>query len=876
MLTSRQIYANRSHSQARRYHELPPPSPTATSPPAIGLQKAEPVQQVQHIPDIAPMRRGRPTAPGQQRTVADHTPSPMRGAAADPFAALDSNNPAVRAAAADELASKYPSLDEFSILHDKGSKFQFDPSSLGTPPAADSKQGALQKRVTQALADDAFAQPSRAASAPAAKVPDGATASSRLSGTVRASNAPFEEQAPSLPIRRAQAQDHGIPSSKTAMISTGVGSSPPTSPYLHAGQAEFKQAPVHRFPPRASSQAAREAISTMKRQSDRPAMPDLHRSKSSITALTVPSLEVQQSSASSRPSLEGIRPHPDELEGSEALARSRSANARSGARPASAYVDKSLDYLRNRESTRFGHRATQSVSREKSPVPEVAAVDSSDEDGNLILDRKESNTIQDSVDYLRAREAESEHHHGGRAMKSVFGSKKERRSSGENSHHKRSSLGAMGHGLAKTGEIMKGRFGDAFRRFEAGNSERDNGAFYEEPASTSNLDDSDEPEHRRGMFGHHRDSSGERRSRRSGEHGRKSMDRTRARVSGEYERERTLSRERRVLTPIAASETPSSGPRSDVNDDFYDRDMEASFMEEQDLPPEVRRELERQRLAQEERRVEAAKEAYRQRAAGGGTGAGAGESKASTIQKRVMTLLDEAEGKTREPPKKTAEGYGRYNDLSRQAIDKPLPQSPPQGQRPFQPSTSAKPVPGITSTMNAPVPSRQNDLQYPKPRQPLPPISTSAPPATAPTQPITAIPTTAQPGTATAQNPRLPSTATGPRPPAPPKPSGLRTPQRTGPAGPSLEQLLAKDLQGVADMPGKPEAQQPRLDRDAQTRWGARGPASAAGAGVVGGGEGTGMSPDGDWEEQFSKRYPSLSGIEMVEADYGAVKVRDV
>jgi AP2-associated kinase len=29
-------------------------------------------------------------------------------------------------------------------------------------------------------------------------------------------------------------------------------------------------------------------------------------------------------------------------------------------------------------------------------------------------------------------------------------------------------------------------------------------------------------------------------------------------------------------------------------------------------------------------------------------------------------------------------------------------------------------------------------------------------------------------------------------------------------------------------------------------------------------------SPGDDWEENFSKRYPSLSGLEMVEADLGS------
>lgn len=873
-LTNLQIYANRSQSQARRYHELPPPSPTATSPPAIGLQKADPIQQVQQIPEVERMRRGRPNAPGQQRTLAGHTPSPMRGAAADPFAALDSMNPEVRASAVDELSSKYPSLDEFSILHDKSSTFQFDKTK--TAPAKAPKNDALQKRVTQALADDAFAQPSKPSSAPASKVSSEApTGPSKVASAARLQSLPQEEQPPALPTRRAGPFDQKIPQAKSSMISTGVGSSPPASPYLHGNRAaEAKQQAVNRFPPRTSSHAARESSAQGLLDPKRPTMPDLHRSKSSITALTVPSLDVPKSPASSRPSLEGQRPSIDDLAGSEALSRSKSAHARSGPRPASVYVDKNLDYLRDRESGRLSatHRTTQSVSRDKSPVPEVAAVDSSDDDeGPINLDRKDSNTIQDNVDYLRAREAQTEHHHGPRAMKSVFGSKKDRRGSsgGSNSgHHKRSSLGAMGQGLAKTGEIMKGKFGDAFRKFEAGGGDRDNGLYDEPPASPGLEDDSDFHRHRHLLKNNRRDSSGER-VRKSGEYGRRSHDKGHGRSSGEYERERTMSKERRVLTPIAGSEAPSSGPRSDLNDDFHDRDMDASFMEEQDLPPEVRRELERQRLAQEERRVEAAREAHRQRAAGERPG----DNKSSTIPSRVTNLMDEAGGRSREPPRKTAEGYGRYNDEPRSNVNKALPPNPPQMQRAYQQASTPKPVPGIATTMGAPAPSWQADLQYAKPRNSLPTAPASAPPATAAAHatrsPATGVPApaniiTSPPAMMPAN--RVSTATTGPRPSAPPKPAGLRTPQRTG--GPSLEQLLQRDLEGVADMPGKAEQQQPRLDQDAQQRWGAQrtgGPNAASPVGA-----------DVDWEEQFSKRYPSLSGIEMVEADFGSMKVRDV
>jgi hypothetical protein len=161
---SSKIYSGRTQSEARRNQQLPPTEPQVSSPPpVIGIQKVAPVQKVQHIPDITPMRRGRPTAPAQAPPGAKPSASPMRGTTSDPFAALDSQDVQVRRAAADELAARFPSLDEFSLLHDRGQKFEFNqPSPSGAP---------LNKRVTEALADDAFALPpaSRVDSAPGTK-----------------------------------------------------------------------------------------------------------------------------------------------------------------------------------------------------------------------------------------------------------------------------------------------------------------------------------------------------------------------------------------------------------------------------------------------------------------------------------------------------------------------------------------------------------------------------------------------------------------------------------------------------------------------------------------------------------------------------------
>lgn len=91
------------------------------SPPIVGAVFAPPTTQQQVIPDVVPMRRGRPTASAPVH-VTKPSPSPMRGTTSDPFAALDAKSPP---GPVDEISSRFPSLDQFSLLHD-GGKFDFD------------------------------------------------------------------------------------------------------------------------------------------------------------------------------------------------------------------------------------------------------------------------------------------------------------------------------------------------------------------------------------------------------------------------------------------------------------------------------------------------------------------------------------------------------------------------------------------------------------------------------------------------------------------------------------------------------------------------------------------------------------------------------
>lgn len=158
--------------------------------------------------------------------------------------------------------------------------------------------------------------------------------------------------------------------------------------------------------------------------------------------------------------------------------------------------------------------------------------------------------------------------------------------------------------------------------------------------------------------------------------------------------------ERRDLTPIAGSEATDG--RSDDGNILEDMD---------NLPPERRREIERQRLEAEEQRVANAAAEYRKRLADRGTATTAprsigGVSRAASIQNKVKTLLDENQQPS---PKKAAEGYGRYTDAPSSQATPLQPSNPYNKELPRQPLAAS---------------SRPNEIDYSKPR-PSQPLSVS-------------------------------------------------------------------------------------------------------------------------------------------------------
>jgi AP2-associated kinase len=660
------------------------------------------------------MRRGRPTAPVAQPAAARPSPSPMRGTTSDPFAALDSQSVQERSAAADELAARFPSLDEFSLLHDRGKKFEF-----GQTPTTPDPQ--LSQRVTQALADEAFAFPATKVESVPAAMPSPAIPSvavSRSASTKKTQPSKDSTRQPNISIQQPTPHRHG-------MVSTGIQTSPSPSPAPQVPQKfDVSKRPIWRVPESAHHNRAMSQPRTFEKplpspsslrpdytMPSRPSLSDA-RSKSQASTLTIP-----KSPASSRPSLETQRPSAMDI--GYAIDRSKSAN--SNARPTSMHVESNLDYLRDRERS-----SGRSFDQYRGP-PSAAIQDSDSE--------LEDKNITSNVDFLRAIEDDG-------------GQKKHRRSSSQSKHTKRTSLSSI---TSNTKNIVKGRFGDAFRRFESNSS------------------------------------------------------------SGNQDKDRDLPvtpteqkfdpRTGKALTPIAGSE--ATGDQSDD---------ERAIDETQDLSPEVRRELERRRLSQEERRVEAAAAEYRQKLIlQDGKGGKSGPTRASTIQNRVRSLLDDSSKTV--TPSRTAEGYGKYTKPPAE-MEKPLPTRPQDHSQRQPPAIIARKPISIQPQLQ---PSQ--DLAYTKPRATIPvqqfphvPQSASAPPLSIS---------------------RVAPASTGPRPSAPPKPKALRT-------------------GGTADF----STGSGGLSPSKQAQVYKQSPTIRTGEG----GE--------EWDlDTFSKRYPSLSGLEMVETE---------
>ncbi|ROV99084.1 hypothetical protein VMCG_06642 [Cytospora schulzeri] len=229
------IYIGTSQSESHATRQ----DASKSSTPVVGAVFSPPPQQETVIPDIAPMRRGRlPVSSGQPATQSTKlSPSPMRINNGDPFAALDSS---AALKGADELSNKFPTLDQFSILHEKGVKFDFEGTDISM---------AGPQTVTPKLADEAFApvsnrqpaevgrgaqmpstSPERQAAQPSVK---SASAPPRPAEMSRASS--IIKNTPELQaISSGSAQAFQASPTRPNMVSTGTMTTPPPERQLAA------------------------------------------------------------------------------------------------------------------------------------------------------------------------------------------------------------------------------------------------------------------------------------------------------------------------------------------------------------------------------------------------------------------------------------------------------------------------------------------------------------------------------------------------------------------------------------------------------------------------------------------------------------------
>lgn len=701
-----------------------------------GAFKAPPVVEKQSIPDIKPMRRGRPAMSEAKSYTAKPSPSPLRNSTTDPFSALDASKiPSRNSVNLDEVSARFPALDDFSLLHDSGNKFAFDAKPAQVKDAPQD----ITQRVTNALADDAFALPAIATSASTSQ-PQPTQPSVESRAGVNSGQVPIsiDKNPVKAPLVSQKPQGY---------VSTGTMTSNPPSPTENIRATSTR--PIFRFPPSSTDEGA----SGQPRASDAAevAPANLHNAATSSRRSQDDSRPNSQGRApeqplSSRQSFEASHRSSFLSSFDNSLHRSRSANTKprppSGQGPSIPGIFRRL----SREKTREPRNEEQAQATEKLSATATGTLD----------DGEEASKIGSSVDYLKAMEGEE-------AAK-----KKEKRLSGGSKHFRRTSMPSVS--LSGTKSLLAGRFGEAFRRYET---------------------NSDEPSR-----GHDNLSP----------------------VPGGLEM---------PLSPIVGSEA-TDGRSDDGN----------SLEESEEVPPEVRRELERRRLEQEEKRVADAAAAYRQRVADGGKGrvAPGPNKKAMAIQSKVMSLLDE-NGRASPSPTKTASGYGKYTGQG--------PSPTPTGQQnpsSYPPRTSSREVtvgsesngagqhPAARPSSNAPI-SLASRMNYNTP--PMPPSLPQNPPN---------LPRHSAPPS------ENPTSRPGGPPKPQPKPQALRTSDRAAP------------------LPPKPSTATNRTSLSARNPYQTSPPQQFGHTTPTPGNpQPDGLATGDDWERNFTKRYPDLSGLGLVE-----------
>lgn len=382
------------------------------------------------------MRRGRPTTT-PQASSAKPNPSPMRVTSSDPFAALDAKS----APPTDELSSKFPSLDQFSLLHEKGSKFEFD----STSPTTSSKPKDLNQRVTEKLADNAFA-----ASAPRTGAGPSSQARPSTSSMSKAQQIIFNT--PELQATISPPSGETAPTTykpKSSYVSEGTMTSPSLPATEVQQKQQYKPAPIHRFPPSDQHRSVSLPRNRASMELEAPNRGLLSESPQPTAASRSRSSQLKAAEdkrpVSSRPSLETVRPTNDGL---DPVPRNVPKDTRP--RPSSAYLESHMEFLRDREQSQpksnFLGKALPHAKTMEAPPPRTSADEPTfpDNDPN----------IESNVEFLRQMEDQDSSSRGHKSRSSISSNKP-----------KRASLPSMT--LAGTKNLFAGKFGDAFKRFES-------------------------------------------------------------------------------------------------------------------------------------------------------------------------------------------------------------------------------------------------------------------------------------------------------------------------------------------------------------------------------------------------------------------------
>jgi len=185
-----------------------------------------------------------------------------------------------------------------------------------------------------------------------------------------------------------------------------------------------------------------------------------------------------------------------------------------------------------------------------------------------------------------------------------------------------------------------------------------------------------------------------------------------------------------------------------------------------------------------------------------------GRNRANSIQKRVHALLNE----NKEPPPKTAEGYGRYTAEASPINAEPAQMTGSRGTKDQSYRSLQTHRTREDNTGYRPSSSATEQLSK-EPRADIRPTSSASAPSKIIRKPM---------------GPAAPPPAMRPNPP--PKPTKLRTGGSTAVSPTKLQ----------------PAVSEPELNGGA-----------------------VGDAAEDDWEKKFAKKYPSLSGLEMVETVIG-------